>query len=231
MASNRSRTAPSDIDVAKRPAKSRKRRPRQSAIDARNKILDVALQMFADHAYEAVSLRAITIKAKVNVAAPHYYFGTKVRLFAEVFGRCMEPVNRERLSQLDAHMNGPGGPSLEGVVRAYAEPYVRLIEDGGTGSTIMRFLGRALAEQNTNVRALTLSKMDPIWYTFSPALQKVLPDIPQATVYWRFHFMKSAVYDLSRGKHWFDSRTEGLCDITIFSVSTGSTPCLCRKSP
>ncbi len=26
--------------------------------------------------------------------------------------------------------------------------------------------------------------------------------------------MKSAVYDLSRGKHWFDSRTEGFCDLT-----------------
>jgi AcrR family transcriptional regulator len=107
--------------VAKRPAKSRKRRPRQSAIEVRNKILDVALQMFADHAYEAVSLRALTIKAKVNVAAPHYYFGSKVKLFAEVFGRCMEPVNRERLRLLEEHMNGAGQPTLAAAALARSE--------------------------------------------------------------------------------------------------------------
>lgn len=214
MTSVQPRKPQTHLEVAHRPAALRQRRPRRSAIEARGKILDVALQMFADNTYDAVSLRAITIKAKVNIAAPHYYFGSKMKLFVEVFGRCMEPVNRERLRLLDERTAGGRVAGVEEIVRAYVEPYVRLIEGGGTGSTMIRFLSRAMTEQNVAIRDLIMARMDVIWFRFAPALHSALPDVPKATLYWRFFFMMSSTYFLNRGKQWFDSRTEGLCSLS-----------------
>jgi AcrR family transcriptional regulator len=71
-------------------------------IDTRNLILDVAEKLFAENDPAAVTVRTSAVAANINTQAVNYHFGSKGRLFEEMFGRRMGPVNRERLERLDA---------------------------------------------------------------------------------------------------------------------------------
>jgi AcrR family transcriptional regulator len=46
------------------------------AVETKERILDVAEELFMEHGYEATSLRALTSAADVNLAAVNYHFGT-----------------------------------------------------------------------------------------------------------------------------------------------------------
>ena len=55
------------------------------SVDARERILQAALQVFASKGYGQASTREICRKADVNVAGIHYYFGDKASLYQELF--------------------------------------------------------------------------------------------------------------------------------------------------
>jgi AcrR family transcriptional regulator len=55
----------------------------KDADDPRDRLLLAAGQAFAEHGYEAATVRDICLEAGVNVAAVNYYFGDKRRLYIE----------------------------------------------------------------------------------------------------------------------------------------------------
>ncbi|NCA12305.1 DUF1956 domain-containing protein [bacterium] len=55
----------------------------KDAEDPRDRLLLAAGQAFAEHGYEAATVRDICLEAGVNVAAVNYYFGDKRRLYIE----------------------------------------------------------------------------------------------------------------------------------------------------
>lgn len=59
---------------------------------ARERLLTVAADLFARYGYDAVSVRAITSRAKVNLGAITYHFGSKEALFHAVLGTIAEPL-------------------------------------------------------------------------------------------------------------------------------------------
>lgn len=62
-------------------------------IDAKQRLVHAALQVFAAKGYEGASTREICRLAEANVAAIHYYFGDKASLYREVF-RLLEQIGR-----------------------------------------------------------------------------------------------------------------------------------------
>ena len=69
--------------------------------DTKEKILDTAERLFAEHGYAATSLRQVIAAAKVNLAAVHYHFGTKEELLDAVVLRKVAPVNAARMAWLE----------------------------------------------------------------------------------------------------------------------------------
>lgn len=55
-----------------------------SDIETKDKILQVARILFADHGYEGTSIRDIAKLAEVNVASVNYYFSSKENLFHQI---------------------------------------------------------------------------------------------------------------------------------------------------
>ena len=58
---------------------------RSDGIEARNRLLDAALALFAEKGYAKTSTREIALAAQVNIASISYYFGDKAGLYKAVF--------------------------------------------------------------------------------------------------------------------------------------------------
>ena len=111
----------------------------------KDRILDVAERLFAEQGFAATSLRAITTRAKVNLAAIHYHFDSKETLIQAVFRRRLIPLNRKRLEVLMQLEQAAGDRPLavEQIIEAFIGPALRLSRDVEQGGhNFMRLLGR-----------------------------------------------------------------------------------------
>ena len=84
--------------------------------DTRDRILDAARHLFAEHGYEGTSIRDITIAAEANVAAVGYHFGSKEGLYGDVLQSLVGPLARRVAWSCRAPRPPPD--RIESVVRA-----------------------------------------------------------------------------------------------------------------
>ena len=163
----------------------------EAAGGTRLRVLDTAEQLFAREGPAAVTLRSIAAAARVNVAAVNYHFGSKDRLFEEMFLRRIAPLNEERLAGLARASEAAGGrPGLEAIVTAYVMPAMRLIgEAGGSARAIIvqYSLGRVLAMPQ--VDTMLVRYYDQVRKQFVAALQQAAPHLAPHEVVWRYYWM------------------------------------------
>lgn len=165
------------------------------ATNTKDRLLDTAEQLFAQTGIEATSLRTITAEAGANLAAIHYHFGSKETLIQEVFARRVEPVNQERLRQLDELEAAayPNAPSLKKIIEAFIYPVLLMNKvSEGDCRPFMRLLGRVYSESE-NIQKLLFSQFKETATRFLAAIQKALPHLPKIEASWRFKFMVGAM--------------------------------------
>jgi AcrR family transcriptional regulator len=61
--------------------------------DTRQRIQDVALELFAEQGYEKTSLREIAERLEVTKAALYYHFKTKEEILVSIFEDLVEPIS------------------------------------------------------------------------------------------------------------------------------------------
>lgn len=165
-------------------------RPVKPQHETRTRILDAAEELFMQHGFEGTSMRQLTARAGVNLAAVNYHFGSKDALIEAVFKRRLDPMNAERVAALDAlEKEGPALTSVD-IIRAFVVPSLRLIEDAkGGGRNFIRLLGRTYTEPAKAVRALIGQMYAPTMERYKRALERALPQMPADELVWRMHFM------------------------------------------
>lgn len=152
----------------------------------RTRILDAAEELFMQHGFEGTSMRQLTSRAGVNLAAVNYHFGSKDALIEAVFRRRLDPMNAARLAALDRLED----PSPENIIRAFIRPGLRLVEDArGGGRNFTRLLGRTYSEPSKALRALIGQMYAPTMERYKAALARALPQMPADELVWRMHFM------------------------------------------
>ena len=112
----------------------------------KDRILDAAEELFAERGFRETSLRDITSRARVNLAAVNYHFQSKDALIQAVFARRIGPVNQARMAMLDRfEAEARGGPvPLENILRAFLEPVVK--NEKAVPPSFRRLFGRAYGE-------------------------------------------------------------------------------------
>lgn len=164
--------------------------------DTSGRILDVAERLFAEHGFEATSMRMITSQAQVNLAAVNYHFGSKEALFQDVFRRRLTQLNAERMVLLN-HLEG-GAPDAvlkpSQVLEAFFGPALEMAADvAGGGRVFMRLLGRTYTEPSQFIRQFMALEYAEVMDRYTVALYRALPDVPVSEILWRLHFMMGAV--------------------------------------
>lgn len=160
--------------------------------DTRIRILDAAEELFMQHGFEGTSMRTLTAKAGVNLAAVNYHFGSKHALIEAVFRRRLDPMNAERIAALERMEKEAGGGPLapEAIIRAFVGPSLRLVEDAkGGGRNFIRLLGRTYTEPSKDIRRLIGALYAPAMERFKAAFERALPHMPREELVWRMHFM------------------------------------------
>ncbi len=162
----------------------------------RLRVLDVAERLFAERGLDRVSVRDITNKARVNLAAINYHFGTKADLVAAVFERRIVPLNQARFTALDAVEKGSASkrPRLEKVLEAFIRPALQASLEGG--GAFSQLLGRCLSEPSPELEALLKKQFEPMAERMHAALRRSLPKLSRSEIFWRLRFTYGALH------HW-----------------------------
>ncbi|HXM82479.1 MAG TPA: TetR family transcriptional regulator [Burkholderiales bacterium] len=160
--------------------------------ETRTRILDAAEELFMQHGFEGTSMRLLTAKAGVNLAAVNYHFGSKHALIEALFRRRLDPMNAARVARLERLETEAGERPIpaETLIRAFVGESLRLIEDAkGGGRNFIRLLGRTYTEPAKHIRSLIGQLYAPAMERYKAAFERALPQMPREELVWRIHFM------------------------------------------
>ena len=180
----------------------------------KEQILDAAEKLITERGIDAVSLRAITAAADVNLAAVHYHFGSKEGLVQKVFERRIRPINDARLQRLTAieQAAGDGPLQLEAVLKALFEPAMRQYSEHERGPQFMRMCGRIYAEPSSAIQATFDALFGEVVQRYRAAFARALPELPAEELGWRTHFAAGAMIHTLMDSANLKRFSGGLCD-------------------
>lgn len=184
----------------------------------KNRIIETATRLFAEHGLDAVPLRDIAIDAEVNGAAINYHFVSKERLIQEVYRRLFVGLNKLRLQALDDSEVAARDKKLEPrkIVRALIEPMVRFTTSPDDGGIYMvRLMFHAYGVRRNFIDASIAEQIDHIAHRFHDALAKAIPDVNPEDLFWRFDFAIGACLHIlidPQRDHRLKRLSGGLCD-------------------
>ncbi|WP_394127328.1 TetR/AcrR family transcriptional regulator [Vibrio hepatarius] len=154
----------------------------------KEKILDVAEALFAEHGFKDTSLRTITSKAGVNLASVNYHFGDKKTLVRAVLNRYLEafmPAVQDALINLnlnDQYEMADVFESLRGPLRNLND-----VRPNGT-SRFMLLIGRGYTDVQGHLRWFITTRYSEALTLFTQSVMKANPKLTQEELFWRLHF-------------------------------------------
>ncbi|GAB2617710.1 TetR/AcrR family transcriptional regulator [Novilysobacter erysipheiresistens] len=158
----------------------------------KDRILGAAEELFAQFGFSGTSLRQVTSRADVNIAAVNYHFGSKENLVNEVFRRRMDEMSAHRLSALKAALEKHPG-ELEPILAAFVEPALAIAQDRHGGAAFVRVVARAYAEKNDSLRKFLSDHYGHVLRDFAKAIAACVPGLSKEELYWRLDFLAGAL--------------------------------------
>jgi len=164
-------------------------------VDTVDKILDAAELLFAEKGFAETSLRMITSKANVNLAAVNYHFGSKNALIQAVFSRFLGPLTR--LMEQGCRENGWGSdnvPELEDILRLYTHSLLKIPTSNDNGVAIfMRLMGLAYTQSQGHLRRYLESEYAKAFRLFLELVRLGTPELSVKERFWRTQFTLGSI--------------------------------------
>jgi AcrR family transcriptional regulator len=201
-------------------------RARTGRKPTRDRILDAAERLFAQHGFDGVTMRQIMRAAGADVALAYYHFKSKRDLFDAVMLRRVETLNEIRLAALEeverGHPNDP--PSVEEIITAFVHPLLDLL---AREPAKWRHYYALIAQINNSPEfggALMTRYFDPLVKRFIAALRRALPGCDDADLYWSYHFLSGALTLTFAETGRLDNLSEGLCRSDDMAAANARMP-------
>ncbi|CAH0526059.1 TetR/AcrR family transcriptional regulator [Vibrio hippocampi] len=159
----------------------------QERTSTKLKILDVAETLFAEHGFKETSLRTITSKAAVNLAAVNYHFGDKKTLVRAVLERYLEvfmPAVESALIELNQQQDY----NLQHVFSALKPPLLSLNQYKPNGAAqFMLLVGRGYTDVQGHLRWFIVNRYASALDLFISSVTKAKPELQPEILFWRLH--------------------------------------------
>jgi AcrR family transcriptional regulator len=172
--------------------------PASASEVTKKKILDTAERLFAKNGYRGTSMRAITGKAGVNVAAINYHFGSKKALLEEVIKRRIIPLNQVRKKRIEeviaAARNKNRAPEIRDVLTAFIEPTIAFRESEPGAKDFMSFIGRSITDPDDTVRRTFHRTILPMIQLLFKTIREALPGKTDEQIFWGMNFTMGALF-------------------------------------
>lgn len=178
------------------------------------RILNAAEKLFAENGFRGTTLRQITQRARVNIAAVNYHFGSKEALYVEVVQRRIRPINSARLARLEDAVAKAGDqpPALAEVLDILVRPVFDVHQDPARGGEhIVRIIARSLTEPLPFMSELIATEFHPVLARFSQVIRRHAPHLAPEDFMWRLSFVVGAMQHTLATIHEMSTLTRGIC--------------------
>lgn len=141
----------------------------------REKVLDAAERLFAEHGFDGVSIRKIAEEAGVTLGVVGFHGGSKLDLFTTLLSRRVETLSAARRAALVGLKASPDQPPpLRDLIDAYVSPYLEAASGGDPQwRAYARLIARIVNEDRwyTHVRDL----YDPVALDYIEMVRALFP--------------------------------------------------------
>lgn len=187
----------------------------------RSDIMRAAEHLFAEKGFRTMTLRDVTREAQVNLAAVNYHFGSKQKLMLAVIRNRFEPINVERLKQLDALIDehAPAPLPVDSIFGALFRPlFDSASTETGVDYGLMQMIGRAITEPADFISTIHKELFAELSMRFMAELQRSCTHISTTAHHYRFFFAISTMIGAIIEQVRLENLSEGMLDPTDFDT-------------
>ncbi|MCR2747455.1 TetR/AcrR family transcriptional regulator [Limnobacter parvus] len=169
-------------------------------IDTREQLLRIALNEFAQHGIEGVTLSKIRQRSgQHNRSAVHYHFKSKEKLVEEV----VDFVNAQldvycRQAHAEFALGKPEYKEWTRLSELIFDPFLKLFASGETGAICIQFLSRLTWQTGEQGQGFLTRFFNPYMAVFSPTMQEILPQYSETQLRFKIHLaVNTAIHGLA----------------------------------
>jgi AcrR family transcriptional regulator len=161
---------------------------------SRERLLDAAEHLFANHGFSATSVREITSAAHSHLSAVNYHFGSKEKLIVALLRRAIQPLNEERFRLLDERRRHHGEKPipLAEALETMLRPCLALSFDPQRAQ-IFQLLERCMSENGNFIQEIMETEWLPVVNRYMEEFRRTLPHLSEEEIFWRVHFTVGAM--------------------------------------
>jgi len=147
-----------------------------TAKDVRNRLLDVAEKLFSEHGFADTSVRDITTKARCNVAAVNYHFGSKDKLYIEMFRRHMEEVFAKHRANIEKVMSSTN-PTLEKLLEVITRTALEALSGADERIPMLKLMVRESLNPQLKEELVSLDILKDLLNQICEVLMQLFPKL------------------------------------------------------
>lgn len=158
-------------------------------------IVTAAETLFAEQGFTETTVRQITSRAEVNLAAINYHFGSKKGLIQAVAEKFLTPLSVELQSMLEQRMIGDHDKvSLEELLEMLMRALLMVNRENMNALAVfMRLLELAYMKNQEELRHFLVDRYNSKLQTFIAELRKDSAPMEDDEFFWRLHFLLGSI--------------------------------------
>ena len=151
--------------------------------NVKDRLLDAAEGLFCERGFKGTSIRDIASSAGCNIASVNYYFGSKEKLYEEVWHRHLIPMRDARIASINKVMSQAGvQPDLENLLRSFADTFVGSMVDTNMASRLSKLMAREYIDSHLPTNMFVAEVMKPTITAMHRALLKTCPELDESKI-------------------------------------------------
>jgi len=154
-----------------------------SVKSVKDRLLDAAEELFCERGFKGTSIRDIAASAGCNIASVNYYFGSKEKLYEEVWRRHLIPMRDARIASINKVMSQTEArPNLEDLLRSFADTFVGSMVDASKASRLSKLMAREYIDSHLPTDMFVNEVIKPTMTAMREAIMITCPGLDESKV-------------------------------------------------